>query len=609
MRCPELTPPTALTLLAAAVAPLFVVALVEAGCNAAPAEGDAETTEQASTAEDLALAKQILAELGGPTGKCRGCHASGPENVRAWGKAMQAVDAACFAPPALTAMQRVDCLRTTPSDPTSAFSPHKVGLYAAGASLPEMQAIFDAAFPPAQATTTFALYQQKVAMPRGRAPIAAADFAKIKGWVLRGMPQLDEAIAAATDAGTGTDAAAVDADAHADGDAANAGGCVDSTTPELQAHIALMHTDGWGARLADLSTPMFGCGAASSGLTCLSSLPEITTQIGAPGSTQTVRRLRQLTQASHYWVRSSADGRYVGFGFNPGAKVIDLSKPETAAPITIAADYDPFFLPSNDGFAFAGAHSDGRIHLCKQSLLADVSSTAAPSVSLTETKCTTLANDVYESIGTALDGARYFISIGDHENDDGGNLVVAPLRAAFGSSSSTTFTPMVNDGAAYRADAAIDVTMPGEGDVMLSPSTKMLVARYSGGAKQGGYRIRAVDAHEVQGALTVQAPLRAQICMKGGKANFSFDERFIATHQYVDTTEPDQAGLPVHSSNIMLADLKTGAKVRLTKMAAGQYALYPHFRADGWMYFLVRDMVAHTEYLAATDAALRMSGP
>ncbi len=354
---------------------------------------------------------------------------------------------------------------------------------------------------------------------------------------------------------------------------------------------------------------MYGCGAAASGVGCLTTLPEITTQIGAVGVTQKVRKLRQLTQGSHYWVRSSADGRYVGFGFNPGAKVVDLSKPETAPPITIAADYDPFFLPSNDGFAFAGSQSDGRIHMCRQSLLADAAALASPSVSLFEPKCTTLANDVYMSIGSSLDGTRYFMTIGDHENDDGGNQVVAPLPAAFGPSSQTRFTPMVNDGAAYRADPSIAVTMPSEGDVMLSPSTKMLVARYSGGAKQGGYRVHAVDAHDVAGALTVQAPLRAQICMKGGKANFSFDERFIVTHQYVDTTEPDQAALPNHSSNIMIADLKTGAKARLTKMAAGQYALYPHFRADGWLYFLVRDTVTHTEYLAASDAALRMGGP
>ncbi|MDB4938868.1 MAG: putative glycoside hydrolase [Labilithrix sp.] len=580
----------------------------EAGCSAPDAGDGIDSTEQANTAEDLALAKQILTLLGGPNGKCRGCHTATPDNIRAWGKSMQAVDAACFAPATLTAEQRVNCLRTTPANATSAFSAHKLGLYAAGASLPQMQSIFQDAFPASQASAAFATFQQQAGMPRGRAPMSAADFAKVKGWVLRGMPQLDQAAGGPGDAGT--DALGTIADANVDADAANANGCVDSTTPALATHITQMKTTGWAARLADQSTSMFGCGAATNPLACLTTLPDVTTQVGAASVNQKIRKLRQQPLASHYWVRSSADGRWVGFGLNPGAKVIDLSKPDTATPITIGADYDPFFLPSNDGFAFAGAHADNAIHVCRQSLLADAAALANPQVSLLEPKCTKLGADVYQSIGSALDGARYFVTVGAHENDDGGNEIVSPLPAAFTSTSKTKFVPMVNDGAAYRAEAAVNVTMPGEGDVMLSPSTKLLVARFSGGAKQGGYRVHAVDAQVTSsGATTVQTPLRAQVCMKGGKASFSFDERFLATHQYVDRTEPDQSALPQGSSNIVVADLATGTKVRLTKMAAGQYALYPHFRADGWLYFLVRDMNAHVEYIAATDAAVRMEGP
>jgi hypothetical protein len=39
-------------------------------------------------------------------------------------------------------------------------------------------------------------------------------------------------------------------------------------------------------------------------------------------------------------------------------------------------------------------------------------------------------------------------------------------------------------------------------------------------------------------------------------------------------------------------------------MHAGQYALYPHFRSDGWFYFLVRDKNTNHEYAVASDAAL-----
>jgi hypothetical protein len=36
--------------------------------------------------------------------------------------------------------------------------------------------------------------------------------------------------------------------------------------------------------------------------------------------------------------------------------------------------------------------------------------------------------------------------------------------------------------------------------------------------------------------------------------------------------------------------------------------LYPHFRSDGWLYFLVRD-IRHEpakDYIVATDAAIRL---
>ena len=41
---------------------------------------------------------------------------------------------------------------------------------------------------------------------------------------------------------------------------------------------------------------------------------------------------------------------------------------------------------------------------------------------------------------------------------------------------------------------------------------------------------------------------------------------------------------------------------RITTMKAGQYALYPHFRSDGWIYCLVRDSNSHKEYAVASDA-------
>jgi hypothetical protein len=542
---------------------LLALLIVPAACTLGASKDDVDVNEQASTAQDLADAKKVLALTGGPNGKCHSCHTATPDDVRRWGTAMQSVDTACFVPANLTDAQRVACLQAAGGQ----YSSHKLGLYAAFLKETQFSSLFSS---PADAA---ALVSQAY-MPRMGNGFAANELALIKDWVLRGMPQLDNA-------SSGGDAGA-DADADADADAA--GGCVGSISNDLTTHIAKMKTDGWAARHADVGTPM-------QSLTAFTDFPTI----GATGVSQTIKKLRDLSFATHYWVRSSADGRWVGVGRDTSSRVLDLSKPEAAKPIEVAADYDPWFLPSNDAFSFAGVHTDQKIHVCQQSLLTDVSTQPSPSISLTEAKCAAIADDVYESIGSALDSVRYFVAFGTHENDDGANDVTRPQPAAFGASATATFVPMVNDGTAYKAEPSVDITMPNEGDIMLSPSTLAAVTR-----TKSGYRIHMVNATRNGATTTVTAPLAGSICLSGGgKASFSFDERFIAVHQYAATG-------PV-GSNIVIADLKTGNKAVVTNMPASQFALYPHFRADGWLYFLVRDKSTGKEYFAATDAAIQMA--
>ena len=82
--------------------------------------------------------------------------------------------------------------------------------------------------------------------------------------------------------------------------------------------------------------------------------------------------------------------------------------------------------------------------------------------------------------------------------------------------------------------------------------------------------------------------------MTGGKPAFSYDERWIVFHQYTG-----------NNSDLYLMDLRTGTPNKITNMKPGQYALFPHFRSDGWIYADVRDMTAGgTEHLIASDAAL-----
>ena len=45
--------------------------------------------------------------------------------------------------------------------------------------------------------------------------------------------------------------------------------------------------------------------------------------------------------------------------------------------------------------------------------------------------------------------------------------------------------------------------------------------------------------------------------------------------------------------------------MRITAMKPGQFALYPHFRSDGWLYFIVRDANGRKEYIVASDWALK----
>ncbi len=60
-----------------------------------------------------------------------------------------------------------------------------------------------------------------------------------------------------------------------------------------------------------------------------------------------------------------------------------------------------------------------------------------------------------------------------------------------------------------------------------------------------------------------------------------------------------------NNSDLYLMDLRVGVPIKITNMRPGQYALFPHFRSDGWIYADVRDTTSGgTEHLIASDAAL-----
>jgi hypothetical protein len=109
--------------------------------------------------------------------------------------------------------------------------------------------------------------------------------------------------------------------------------------------------------------------------------------------------------------------------------------------------------------------------------------------------------------------------------------------------------------------------------------------------------------------------------MRGAKPSFSLDERWMILHHYIGDdaavnlgfTGPDDPNFVPYKTkggaNVFIVDMKTGTRTRITNMKPGQYALYPHFRADGWIYFMVRTLGSNHEYIVASDAALVMTQP
>ena len=168
----------------------------------------------------------------------------------------------------------------------------------------------------------------------------------------------------------------------------------------------------------------------------------------------------------------------------------------------------------------------------------------------------------------------------------------------------------------------MSVDLPREGDVIISPSARLLVSRVSGsGGSQSGFILRKLVTTQTGAGYTADVPEIARYCQRGGKPAISFDERWMVYHHYVEagdwaklgyTSANDAGFLELRdaqtggAANIFLLDLVTGNVRRITTMQSGQYALYPHFRSDGWIYFIVRDRNRDREWMVASDAALAL---
>jgi hypothetical protein len=425
--------------------------------------------------------------------------------------------------------------------------------------------------------------------------------------------------------------------------------CTESTSDELNAHIDQMATTGWPSLNRLNGIKMFGCPELAPGETfdpvttprgCFAdaAFTEIATGAGekdwkadakaAGGLEFKMRMLRDTGLKTSYWARVSADGRFVGNGLPKddavtidnqefGAVVDDLASADRPR-ISIAAKYDSGFLPDNRGFTFHGAGNDVAA-FCNQSLLANPATLTLDPLQH-PAQCSVKSMPVYQHVGGSIDGSGYFVIVSRLQHfDDGGN----DQRKDPGTNNYRTSTqqviayPMTADGEDFALDKEAKGFVPFEGDFVLSPTAQIFVGRVADklvADKQNGYAIRSLS---VSGAIAKTKTL-ATVCMKGGKADFSYDDRILAMHHYVAPEDFAHMGfaskddaefkkLVQNSSNIYVADLKTGKKIRVTNMKPGQFALYPSFRSDGWMYFLVRDMnQGGRTYIMATDAGLAL---
>ncbi|MFO0737342.1 MAG: hypothetical protein U0270_15740 [Labilithrix sp.] len=546
------------------------------GCTSESTDDPTASGENAATSAEISQARAAVALIAGAQAHCNQCHTASKQDIQRWGAQMKSIEETCLSPTlTLTNEQRIACLKEDGS-----FGAGKLGLYAAGVKTAQFTTLFGSD------TAALADFQDNAGMPLGgENTLTDTQFASIKKWVLAGMPALDVAL--------------TDPDLEP---------CHASLTPALRTHMTKMATEGWGARLADAATPMFGCGDGAADQ-CLKTFPDITTTWSTSNANQTLRKLRDVPFRSHWWIRSSPDGKYTGFGLNNSAKLIDNSKPGANGIIDVKASYDPQFFPNNEGFSYAGVGSgNGPIKVCKSSVIANASSTNP--ITLNEPGCSTIISSVYQTVGAALDNHLYLMSTGTHVNDDAEASGSGP-RAGFDGNASTILTPMVNDGNKFVPQRNVTMPLPFEGDQALSASNGLLLTRFGGKEGKRGYKIRKLTVTEqagVDGGATTYSATSdviGTVCANGAKPAMDYSERFIVSHQYVDpAANPDN--LPLKSANIVMIDLLTGEVVRLTTMKDRQYAFAPHFRADGWIYFVVRDMNnTANETLVASDAALR----
>lgn len=502
------------------------------------------------------------------TRRCAECHSVSKNGLKHWESLTREANQACNLnqnPDEMTpefARAAVDCLRANPSDAASVFAADKLGVLATGVQYGYFRKLFRQAYGDAAWLTEYLRFKARVSMPKGSHPaLSQQEFATLKKWFESGLPSLADVVSDPPPPATCED-------------------FVDSAF--VSQHLADMRFDGWQAVNEENGVRMFGCDAGA-GTACFPDAADHAAEWAASADVGALKEVTQLGFRTSFWTRSSADGRYVanGGGSGSGATITDLVR---GIDIGVKASYDPGFFPDNSGFIFQG----GGTGICAQSILA-----TETQVDFDEPGCIRGSNiNLYQHVARGINGGDYFI-INSQFTSDSGSSTNADPAAYFNADSTMKFSPMIFNGQVYEQLPAVIVESPFEGDSVMSPSGTLVMSRQAGpDGKSLGYVIRAIAATKADKNYKITTDrVVARACFSGAKPNMSFDERFFVTHHYENDT-----------ANIYIVDMLDGSRTQVTNMPAGRKALFPHFRSDGWFYFLVRG--GDKELVVASDAAL-----
>lgn len=440
--------------------------------------------------------------------------------------------------------------------------------------------------------------------------------------------------------------------------------CIEKISPELSAHIQdvakpdagdQINKKSWPNYYKRKKLPMFGCPEKDTfpkdPLQCLTDFARNDNyrepSVVSAGLEYSIRQLREMKPYTSFWTRSSPNGRFVGNGgfsppgeerddaldrhraepqVNASGSIEDLATPGRV--IGVSEPYDPAFTPDNKSFIFVD-------RVCPVSLLTK-SGRGSNFVDMATTPGCLGADGVstYESVGHRVDATDdfYIVNPTSYSSDDGGASV--DETGVSGDEDPIDFGPSALEIRYFQKAANGTFTSTtkqaqfnGEAQQIISPSSFLVSGRFgprrevdddqgaglrlADGPVIGGYNLRFVDKMFAAGeAYDADHDTTAStICMKGNKASMSYDDRFVVTHHYTDAK--DNPELAQKTSDLLIYDLVTHKSTKITNMPAGYFALYPHFRGDGWIYFIVRHRVLNDDanshdYVMATDVALQM---